>query len=158
LAQEVMDSGVAGGVAMRYDIYLATPARFVADLHAGLVPGPAFGPAASAARRNPAARPPRAHRGTGHDRVGPRRHEAVPLHLTSKPASNDHAEARPGPQAGPVSGHRPGDTLPARPSLGFCGRDNTLLALDRAFDTQPIVLLHGQTGIGKTATAAEFAR
>jgi hypothetical protein len=48
--------------------------------------------------------------------------------------------------------------LPARPDAGFFGRDETLLALDRAFDTQPIVLLHAWAGSGKTATAAEFAR
>ena len=42
--------------------------------------------------------------------------------------------------------------------LGFFGRDDTLLALDRAFATQPIVLLHGEPGIGKTAAATEFGR
>jgi hypothetical protein len=38
------------------------------------------------------------------------------------------------------------------------GRDETLLALDRAFDTQSIVLLHAYAGSGKTSTAAEFGR
>src|SRR5439155_11265472 len=55
----------------------------------------------------------------------------------------------------------PGDLdarLPPRPDVGFFGRDETLLALDRAFDRQPIVLLHAYAGSGKTATAAEFAR
>ena len=42
--------------------------------------------------------------------------------------------------------------------MGFFGRDETLLALDRAFDDHSIVLLHGFAGSGKTATAAEFAR
>lgn len=32
--------------------------------------------------------------------------------------------------------------LPKRPDAGFFGRDETLLALDRSFDTQQIVLLH----------------
>lgn len=49
------------------------------------------------------------------------------------------------------------DTLP-RPDVGFFGRDETILALDRAFDSQPIVLLHAYAGSGKTMTAAEFAR
>ena len=44
------------------------------------------------------------------------------------------------------------------PDVGFFGRDETLLALDRAFDRDPIVLLHGEAGSGKTSTAAEFAR
>jgi hypothetical protein len=42
--------------------------------------------------------------------------------------------------------------------VGFFGRDETLLALDRAFDTQQVVLLHALAGAGKTSTAAEFAR
>jgi len=48
--------------------------------------------------------------------------------------------------------------LPARPEAGFYGRDETLLALDRAFEAQSIVLLHGLAGSGKTAAVAEFAR
>jgi len=44
------------------------------------------------------------------------------------------------------------------PDTGFFGRDETLLALDRAFDEQQIVLLHAYAGSGKTTTAAEFAR
>ena len=48
--------------------------------------------------------------------------------------------------------------LPQPPDAGFFGRDETLLALDRAFDTQQIVLLHAYAGAGKSATAAEFAR
>lgn len=42
--------------------------------------------------------------------------------------------------------------------MGFYGRDETLLPLDRAFDAQNIVLLHAFAGSGKTAAAAEFAR
>ena len=48
--------------------------------------------------------------------------------------------------------------LPRPPDAGFFGRDETLLALDRAFDTQPVVLLHAFAGAGKSSTAAEFAR
>ncbi len=48
--------------------------------------------------------------------------------------------------------------LPASPDAGFYGRDETLLALDRAFDTHRIVVLHAWAGGGKTTTAAEFAR
>ena len=36
--------------------------------------------------------------------------------------------------------------------------DETLYALDRAFDLHRIVLLHAYAGSGKTATSAEFAR
>ena len=48
--------------------------------------------------------------------------------------------------------------LPPLPDAGFFGRDETLLALDRAFDRHKIVLMHAYAGSGKTATAAEFAR
>ena len=48
--------------------------------------------------------------------------------------------------------------LPPPPDAGFFGRDETLLALDRAFDRTSIVLLHAYAGSGKTTTAAEFAR
>jgi len=44
------------------------------------------------------------------------------------------------------------------PDLGFIGRDETLLMLDRGFDNDRIVLLHAYAGQGKTATAVEFAR
>jgi MoxR-like ATPase len=48
--------------------------------------------------------------------------------------------------------------LPAAPDIGFFGRDDALLALDRAFDTDRAVLLHALAGAGKSTTAAEFAR
>jgi hypothetical protein len=48
--------------------------------------------------------------------------------------------------------------LPRSPDAGFFGRDETLLALDRAFDAHPVVLLHAFAGAGKSSTAAEFAR
>ena len=48
--------------------------------------------------------------------------------------------------------------LPSGPDAGFYGRDETLLALDRAFDTEKVVLLHAWAGAGKTSTALEFAR
>ena len=48
--------------------------------------------------------------------------------------------------------------VPRPPDAGFFGRDETLLAIDRKFDTQQVVLLHAYAGAGKTTTAAEFAR
>ena len=44
--------------------------------------------------------------------------------------------------------------LPPTPDAGFYGRDETLLALDRAFDRHQIVLLHAYAGSGKTATGS----
>jgi tetratricopeptide (TPR) repeat protein len=50
------------------------------------------------------------------------------------------------------------DALPATPDTGFFGRDETLLALDRALDANQTVLLHAFAGSGKTTTVVEFAR
>jgi hypothetical protein len=157
LAQEVMDTGVAGVLAMRYNIYVPTAAGFIAALYARLIHGRSFGTAVTAARQSLAATPPDANGVTVQDWMVPVAYEAAPLHLASTPASSHRADRLP-PTGQPSPRPGLGSALPARPDLGFHGRDGTLLALDRAFDTQPIVLLHGQGGIGKTATAAEFAR
>ncbi len=158
LAQEVMDTGVAGVLAMRYDIYVPTAAQFIAGLYAGLLQGRSFGTAVRAARQSLAAAPPDATGVTLRDWLVPVAYEAAPIHLTSAPTTSDHTVARTSPPADGANGRGPGSALPARPGPGLYGRDDMLLALDRAFDTQPLVLLHGQAGIGKTATAAEFAR
>ena len=59
LAQEVMDAGVAGVVAMRYNVYVVTAARFIGDVYAGLLAGRPLGRrgdrGAAAAGRRPAA-------------------------------------------------------------------------------------------------------
>jgi CHAT domain len=153
LAQEVMDVGVAGVLAMRYDFYVPTAARFVADLYAALLQGQSFGAAVRAARQSLASSPPDDTGIAVSDWMVPVAYEAAPLHLISEPAATD----RPSVSTDPTRA-RSDAALPDRSELGFYGRDDTLLALDRAFDTQPVVLLYGEAGIGKTATAAEFAR
>ena len=59
LAQEVMDAGVAGVVAMRYNVYVVTAARFIGEVYAGLLAGRSLGAAVTAARRQLAADPQR---------------------------------------------------------------------------------------------------
>jgi hypothetical protein len=78
-------------------------------------------------------------------RLWPQKPDTAPLKFTL----DDGAGATPGALD---------EALPARPDVGFFGRDETLYALDRAFDTHRIVLLHAFAGSGKTSTAAEFAR
>jgi CHAT domain len=146
LAHEVMDTGVAGVLAMRYEVFVATAAQFVADLYAGMVRGESFGAAVRVARQNLAASPSDRGGVAVPDWLVPVAYEAAPLHLISKPDSGDRSDPHPAP------------TLPIPSDLGFYGRDDTLLALDRAFDAYSVVLLNGEAGIGKTATAAEFAR
>jgi tetratricopeptide (TPR) repeat protein len=50
------------------------------------------------------------------------------------------------------------EDLPPEPDVGFFGRDETLLTLDRGFDRQQVMLLYAYAGSGKTTAAAEFAR
>ena len=158
LAQEVMDNGVAGVLAMRYNIYVPTAARFIAGLYDGLLQGRSFGAAVRAARQGLAAAPLTGTGVTVQDWLVPVAYEAAPLHLTITPASSGRVRVKPCQRSHTVRVENLEEALPAPPGLGFFGRDDTLLALDRAFGTQTIVLLHGEAGIGKTATASEFAR
>jgi tetratricopeptide (TPR) repeat protein len=160
LAAEVADAGVPGVVAMRYNVYVVTAAQYAADLYAHLLAGAPLGHAATAARRALADNPTRQIGAVPvalQDWAVPVVYEATPLtllqrgqreapliQLTLTEADGADADAA--------------DALPRPPDAGFFGRDETLLALDRAFDTQQIVLVHGFAGAGKTTTVAEFAR
>jgi tetratricopeptide (TPR) repeat protein len=161
LAAEVADAGVPGVVAMRYNVYVVTAAQFMADLYAHLLAGKSLGQAAGEARKALAADPVR--------RIG-----AVPVSLQdwAVPVVYESAPLvllRPPDDEAPLVKLTPTETrihehdaeaggVPRPPDAGFFGRDETLLALDRAFDTHPVVLLHAFAGAGKTSTAAEFAR
>jgi hypothetical protein len=137
----------------------AGPHDGVADLYAHLLAGESLGQAAAAARRALAADPVR--------QIG-----AAPVSLQdwAVPVVYESASLvllQPEQRAAPLVKLTPAETktddggaggMPRPPDAGFFGRDETLLALDRAFDTQPIVLLHAYAGAGKTSTAAEFAR
>jgi hypothetical protein len=134
---------------MRYNVYVGTAARFTADVYAGLLAGQPLGAAVTKARRQLAQSPAGDVGVPVQDWMVPVAYEAAPLHLAGGARRRDHIVVLPG---------NPGGTLPPPPDLGFFGRDETLLAMDRAFGGQPIVLLHGQAGGGKTAVAAEFGR
>jgi tetratricopeptide (TPR) repeat protein len=179
LAQEVMDAGVAGVVAMRYNVYVVTAAQFVAELYGALAEGAALGEAVSRGRKNLAEAPLRA---IAFDPIPlqdwsvPVVYEATPLYLFPKRAVEGRSVLLPfgavserrTVRASPSSSFRlPPSSfdfhpspfiLPPSPDAGFFGRDETILTIDRAFDHDSIVLLHACAGQGKTATAAEFAR
>ena len=161
LAQEVMDAGASGVVAMRYNVYAVTAAQFVADLYAKLALGHALGEAVTLGRKQLSDNPLRTIAYNPlplQDWTVPVVYEAAPIQLFPKPARETPLDINiAAGDTAPVGGNLdPG--LPKRPDAGFFGRDETLLALDRAFDNQTIVLLHAYAGSGKTATAAEFAR
>jgi len=160
LAQEVMDTGIAGVVAMRYVLYVETAKKFVADLYGALVPGQSLGEAVTFGRKQLAANPQREIA-----------YKPINLQDWSVPIVFETAAIELFPRVGAIRESPIRITLdaesktrgteiglPPRPDVGFFGRDETLLALDRAFDSQSIVLLHAFAGSGKTTTAAEFAR
>src|SRR6266516_2019188 len=158
-AQEVVNAGVAGVVAMRYIVYVVTAAQFIGDLYAALLDGQPLGEAVTLGRKQLRENPDREIAFTPRplqDWVVPIVYEAAPLTLFEKPHGGpsrirlDQAEA--GQERAVLD-----PSLPAAPDVGFFGRDETLLALDRAFDTHQVVLLHAYAGAGKTSTAVEFA-
>jgi CHAT domain len=160
LAQAVVEAGAAGVVAMRYSVYVATAAQFVAELYGALARGRGLGEAVTWACKHLHDQPER--------RIA---YAARPLQDWSVPVVRERATLRLWPQkpdapslnitlnggAGAVPGALD-QALPTRPDVGFFGRDETVYALDRAFGTHQIVLLHVFAGSGKTSTAAEFAR
>jgi tetratricopeptide (TPR) repeat protein len=155
LAQEVMEAGVPGVVAMRYTVYVVTAAQFVAELYAALAQGQALSQAVNWGRQQLYAQPLReiAYQPQPlQDWLVPMVYEAAPVALLPEPTFNPSQG-----EAVLVRGRLDGQ-LPKQPDAGFLGRDETLLALDRAFDTQSIVLLHAYAGSGKTSSSAEFGR
>ncbi len=157
LAAEVADAGVAGVVAMRYNVFVVTAAQFVADLYTQLGAGHSLGQAATSARQQLADDPNR-HIGDTpialQDWVVPTIYETQPLTLLTIDETTPADRIRIDETAQPAAT----GGVPAAPEVGFFGRDETLLALDRAFDTSKLVLLHALAGAGKTTTVAEFAR
>jgi tetratricopeptide (TPR) repeat protein len=161
LAQEVVDAGVAGVVAMRYNVYVVTAAQFIADLYRSLAGGQALGEAVTLGRKQLGAEPfreiayqPRSLQ----DWMVPIVYEAAPVTLFQKSAQKIELKITVSADTPVPSSGQLAPEVEKRPDAGFFGRDETLLALDRAFDNQQIVLLHAYAGSGKTSTAREFAR
>jgi tetratricopeptide (TPR) repeat protein len=156
-----VDAGVAGVVAMRYNVYVVTAAQFVADLYESLAGGQALGEAVTLGRKQLEAQPLREIAYTPRplqDWMVPIVYEAAPVALFPTKAKGTELKIKVSADAATASSGGIARELEARPDAGFFGRDETLLALDRAFDSQSIALLHAYAGSGKTSTAAEFAR
>lgn len=156
LAQEVMYAGVNGVVAMALNIYVVTAAKFVANLYSALSQGQTLGESVTYGRKILFDDPKRdvAFKITElQDWSVPVVYETIPLHLfdVKSRAAQLYSDSNLG--HGVMLSN-----LPGGPELGFIGREEAILALDRAFDTQKIVLLHSPVNTGKTATASEFAR
>jgi tetratricopeptide (TPR) repeat protein len=155
-----MAAGVAGVVAMRYNVYVVTAAQLVAELYESLGRGSTLGEAMTLARGNLYANPLREVASDPRplqDWTVPVVYEAAPVQLFPKVRKSPRS---PRIKAGgtATAGGSLDSSLPPPPAAGFFGRDETLLALDQSFNHDSIVLLHAYAGSGKTATAAEFAR
>lgn len=147
LAIELMEQAIGAVVAMRYNIYVDTAAQFVATAYEKLAASESINTAVMQARRDLYDQPRRASVGSMRklaDWMVPVLFEHHPITVN---AGASESEIR-----------WDTSTLPVAPPAGFIGRDNSLLELDRQFQSSRLVLLWGQVGNGKTATAAEFAR
>lgn len=158
LAQAVADQGVPGVVAMRFNVFVETASRFMLDFYNSLADGTTVGDALNGARQRLSADPMRdtlPKRVPLEDWLVPVGYELEALRLFARRQGKPRLQF----SAADIEDARHLDSsLPRRPDVGFFGRDETLLALDRAFDQHKVVLLHAFAGSGKTATAAEFAR
>jgi hypothetical protein len=167
LAQEALGAGLAGVVAMRYNVHVSTAARFVGGLYADLAAGSTLGDAVTSSRRTLASGPrsDAAQDPPIQDWLVPVVYEPMPLFLAATNLSTP-------PVAGIDAADHPQDlfelpgrgsplidaAMPPPPKAGLVGFDFELLTIDRAFDTHNLVLVHGLAGAGKTSLAAEFAR
>ncbi|MGA9099951.1 MAG: CHAT domain-containing protein, partial [Methanotrichaceae archaeon] len=161
LAQEVANWGVIGVVAMRYAVYAVTASKFIADFYDALVQGLTLGDAVGQGRKKLYDQPIR-EIAFGSQKIqdwsipvvyGPESLVLFPEIEGGKKSAIKTKEARDMSLQGWID-----QALPACPDSGFFGMDETIHAIDRAFDSQKVVLLYGFAGSGKTATAAEFAR
>ena len=135
-----MDAGVAGVVAMRYNVYVVTAAQFVAELYTALAQGQTLGEAVTLARKQLAAEPaardrlrPAAAAGLDACRSSTRPRRSGSSRSAGRRAALRITRRRRAQTGGGEDGSTP--ALPPPPDVGFFGRDETLLALDRAFDT-----------------------
>lgn len=144
-AHAVMDYGASGVVAWRYSVFVGTAAKYMEDLYGALAKGMPLGEAGTMARKQLSSGGREIE-----DWTVPVVFEAAPIRLFPR------AEA--GLEIKLTTGKRVEAGVPQAPDVGFIGRDETILRLDRTFDEQSIVLLHAYAGSGKTSTAAEFVR
>ena len=143
-AHAVMDYGASGVVAWRYSVFVDAAAQYMADLYAALASGLPLGEAATMARKQLMS----AGRDI-EDWTVPAVFEAAPIRLFPQAEAGFAIKLQ---ASGPAD-----SALPQAPDVGFIGRDETILRLDRTFDDQNIVLLHAYAGSGKTSAAGEFA-
>jgi hypothetical protein len=129
LAQEIMDAGVAGVVAMCYNVFVETAAQFMADVYSALVQGQAVGEAVAFGRKQLVAQPLRS---IAFDPVRledwpvPVVFESAPVALFPKRAGAPKLKVRLGKGEAAPGRATLDKSLPPPPDVGFFGRDETL--------------------------------
>jgi tetratricopeptide (TPR) repeat protein len=132
LARNALAAGLSTVIAMRYNLYVSTATAYVHSLYDSFFAGKPLAEAATWARRELARQA---------DTPQPQDDWLVPVVLQARPVRMATTWT-PGP----------------RRASRFVGRDDITITIDRAFDSASAVLLWGAAGVGKSATAAEFAR
>ena len=150
VAEELIKCGLSAVVAMQYNIYVGTAARFVYNLYAHLAGGGTLLAAVNLARRELFENKIR-HVSAGTFEL---QDWIVPVLFLSGSTGWDRFQILETASSSPAVL----SNLPPSPASGFIGRDNVLLALDRAFQDKSMVLLWGMAGSGKTATGVEFGK
>lgn len=147
LADEILRAGQPAVVAMQYNIDVETAARFVAELYRGLSHQLSLSQAAAAGRRAIFDESRSRHSSSSvrvEDWLVPVVFETAPLKLSI----HELPESAPTPSVlVPASVYR----------TESIGNDDTVMALEKAFQKVPVVVLTGPIGSGKTALARDFA-
>jgi tetratricopeptide (TPR) repeat protein len=156
-SHELITGGVRIVVAMNYNVYVASAIRFMAEFYRQLSHGRSIVTAVALARKDMATESRRID-GLSSFHIDD---WIVPVVFQA----GDDLAIRQGPDLAVLSTELSPDlslarlsSLPPEPDLGFIGADDGLLGIDRAFDEDRVVLIHGLAGAGKTAIAVEFAR
>ncbi len=158
VGNQLLKAGACGVVGMAYSVYVQTAVRFMARLYEGLVSGEDLARAVTFAREELRAHPQR-RSPIGEvelqDWMVPVLFEAEPVSVMQRreglrldPSVLEDQPARAGAEV----------DCPGPPAYGFVGRDGVTLDLERAFQTEDVVLLQGMAGVGKTEMAVGFAR
>ncbi len=158
IGNQLLKAGTCGVVAMAYSVYVETAVRFMRRLYEGLINGEELARAVTLGREALLAHPQRpspigdiALR----DWIVPVLFEATPVRVAAgQPALRLDAVVPEDRQAGT------GEEIdcPDPSAFGFVGRDGVMLELERAFQTESVVLLQGMAGVGKTEMALGFSR
>ncbi len=164
LSQDMLEKGVRAAVHLPYSIDLLKAAEVFGSVYSDLARGLEVGTAVTRLRK---ALNEKGDRQIGYgpvrleDWVTPVSYEVEPL-AALRPGSEQRglspfevAEALSQPALQDLD-QAPKD-LPLPSNGCLFGRDETVLAIDRAFRNRSLVLLEGEAGMGKTATAGQFA-